>query len=77
MLKDISNDKAMLGRAVNAKQALQECVRDTSIGLAKKRRGLHPRGRSHGVAKKRSERLHVESPGPLVRRRVTFAATSR
>ena len=28
-------------------------VRDTAIGEAKKRRGLHSRGRSHGVAKKR------------------------
>ena len=39
--------KAMLVRAVNAKHALQECVRDTAIVVGKKRRGLHPRGRSH------------------------------
>lgn len=78
--------KAMLVRAVNAKHALQECVRDTAIGVGKKRRGLHPRGRSHAdrcrgeSVEHRSRGLagsHVESPGPLVRRRVTFAAAPR
>ena len=73
MLKDILNDKAMLVRAVNTKQALQECVRDTAIGVAKKRRYLHLRGRSHGVGKGDCAELvprglagsYVESPGPL------------